>query len=404
MNYIGPKNAMIIGAIPYVLMVLSFLKPGWYTSLPAHALVGFGASILWTGEGVYLSQCAAKHSKDTGDSIRASTSYYNGLFYSLFNLNGTTGLAMSALILMAVGDGSRDILYFVLSAMGITGVAIFFFVPTMDHATNVNVNEKSALLADSEETTEVQPAVKSASVFDTLNLIFGDARMALVAPILVYTGMSSAFLVGDFTRFAGTRMLGPSFNPLVLAAFYLSNTIFNYYAGRIAGSKFGRWGLVISATIIHAVFLLFFSVYKIPINFEAVDQNGKTEYNKIGNAEFEHYAIAVIGAILFAAGDAVWHAQPVAILQTFFRDEPVKSNAAMACLKLFQSLGNTVQFALGFFLKDMFQYKVLILIGCLTFAYCALYILHATHTSIDSAEDPAPAEVLVHSKVEINSS
>lgn len=43
---------MVAGAVPYVLVVLTNLKPDYWYSLPTYALLGIGAAILWTGEGV----------------------------------------------------------------------------------------------------------------------------------------------------------------------------------------------------------------------------------------------------------------------------------------------------------------------------------------------------------------
>lgn len=44
--------SMVVGSIPYVLVVATNLKPNPYYSLPAYALLGAGAAVLWTGEGV----------------------------------------------------------------------------------------------------------------------------------------------------------------------------------------------------------------------------------------------------------------------------------------------------------------------------------------------------------------
>ena len=39
-NYLGPKWAMVLGGIPYVLMVGATLRPSYYLSVPMNVLVG----------------------------------------------------------------------------------------------------------------------------------------------------------------------------------------------------------------------------------------------------------------------------------------------------------------------------------------------------------------------------
>ena len=53
------------------------------------------------------------------------------------------------------------------------------------------------------------------------------------------------------------------------------------------------------------------------------------------------------GVFLFAVGDAVWESQLPAYLQILFAHSDKDLNAAMANLKMWQSLGFAVQFALG---------------------------------------------------------
>lgn len=141
----GPKWGMAIGMSAYVSLVASFLAPPycdvnapphercwsistiWAVRLTTAVLVGFGASLVWTGQGVYLGRLAAHaaHSEvatavereptpmDAAASLNASDAArrerlgstlkrYNGLFWSCFQLSGTCGLVVSSLVLTLV--------------------------------------------------------------------------------------------------------------------------------------------------------------------------------------------------------------------------------------------------------------------------------------------------------------
>ena len=88
-QYLGPKNAIIVGAVPYLLGVLSFLAPSDMTvenqyilKIVVGALVGFGAPILWTGQGVYLARIAGRHAQN----LEPTTNYMPQLdFITMFS-------------------------------------------------------------------------------------------------------------------------------------------------------------------------------------------------------------------------------------------------------------------------------------------------------------------------------
>ena len=72
----------------------------------------------------------------------------------------------------------------------------------------------------------------------------------------------------------------------------------------------------------------------------------------------------------------MWESQPPAILQSFYGLDRER-NAAMANLKMWQSLGNCVQFVLGVLLTgdNNMVVKSTILAVCLTIGYLCLVIL-----------------------------
>lgn len=103
---LGPRLGMVLGAIPYVLLVFANIAPSYGTLIPASAGVGFGAGLLWTSQGIYLSRCAIREAKSTGVSVDLVTSKMNGVFWTMFQFNAAVGLVISSVILGMVKDGA----------------------------------------------------------------------------------------------------------------------------------------------------------------------------------------------------------------------------------------------------------------------------------------------------------
>ena len=128
LSRIGPKACMILGMSPYAALVASFLAPHvcagdtaggacwsagsiWALRLATAVLLGIGAPLLWTGQGVYLGRLAVSESRRvckglTEEEVACETSRtlkrYNGVFWSIFQLSGAAGLISSSLVLSLV--------------------------------------------------------------------------------------------------------------------------------------------------------------------------------------------------------------------------------------------------------------------------------------------------------------
>jgi MFS family permease len=59
---LGPKLAMLCGASTYSLFLLANRFPAYATLIPTAALTGFGASLVWVGQGAYITACSRCYS------------------------------------------------------------------------------------------------------------------------------------------------------------------------------------------------------------------------------------------------------------------------------------------------------------------------------------------------------
>jgi hypothetical protein len=50
------------------------------------ALALVGAGVLWTSQGIYMSRCAAREARATGEKVDDVTGRFNGIFWAGFQL------------------------------------------------------------------------------------------------------------------------------------------------------------------------------------------------------------------------------------------------------------------------------------------------------------------------------
>ena len=212
-NKLGPRVSMTIGACPYLFMVLAFLIPvnndkgcssgvhgcwssnklGWVAHIALNALVGMGAPLLWTGQGVYVGRCAVHHAMQTNIRTEEATSKYNGLFFSFFQANGILGCAGASAILSAHLDHA---LIFILAAASCAGVLVLFlFVKTVPPPVKQDGQDGAPLSAQS----FAVETVDSISICDVFRQLVSEKKMTLLMPIIFYNGMSLGFLLADYT-------------------------------------------------------------------------------------------------------------------------------------------------------------------------------------------------------------
>lgn len=128
-GFLGPRISMMLGAVPYVLLVFANMKPCYELFVPAFFAVGLGkctatvhvaatfqpahaavhsrkpgitlcyhrailwmdagAAILWTGQGIFLSRMAIREAEQLHEPVEAVTSRMNALFFTAFQVCST---------------------------------------------------------------------------------------------------------------------------------------------------------------------------------------------------------------------------------------------------------------------------------------------------------------------------
>jgi hypothetical protein len=278
-------------------------------------------------------------------------------------------------------------------------------------------------------------------LLDTLKLC-RDPRLRYLIPIIFYNGASLGFLWQSFNALAWNKAVGLSFVGLGSAFWFLVNTVFSPLLGRVA-ERVGYLKVMLAAALSQALFftlLLVFPIaplaclstgcadgtagpcWKLPPsdNASAADPlfpagcgapaslSSSLEcavcspYDAAGgnkcSAEWFQcewlgspgdaaapaaptMVLLFVASALHAIGDSVWETQLPAVLQTIFTDDRDKA-AAMANLKMWQSLGVSVLFAMSFGCSLVLQSAAQL--ALLTVSAGLIYVAHHRVVDLDS--------------------
>eukprot|EP01012_Entosiphon_sulcatum_P020180 TRINITY_DN25167_c0_g1_i1.p1 TRINITY_DN25167_c0_g1~~TRINITY_DN25167_c0_g1_i1.p1 ORF type:complete len:476 (+),score=124.71 TRINITY_DN25167_c0_g1_i1:79-1506(+) len=371
---IGPRASVFFGAVPYGALVLTYLYPhpsfddgkpsisdlfakdlfGAVLSIVMFALVGLGAPVLWTGQGVYLGRCALNAAAGEDSSPEAATSYFNGLFWSMFQANGTVGNLIASIILQhgGSGDNAKRILFGVLGVCCWVGNISLVFLRQVQQPGPSYVVDR----ADSSEQANKGTA-GTVTLGDAVRFTFTNTKMLLLNLLIFNNGMSLGFILADYTANWIKPALTEDWTGYIIATFYAFDTVTAYLSGKAASTWIGRRGVVLYGVLAYLSYWIFFLFWDHPT---------------VETKTAEVFVVLFAGAAVFGTADAVFQTQLPAILQSYFQGRDI--SCAMSSLKLWQSLGMAAQFVLGFVLKDN-RVKVIIFIPLVIVAYLsALYL------------------------------
>ncbi|VAI28297.1 unnamed protein product [Triticum turgidum subsp. durum] len=98
-RWLGASRALVIGTSGYLLFILANLVPTWYTMVPASLYLGFTASIIWVGQGTYLTSAALSHARDNNLPDGPTLGSFNGEFWGVFASTQVIGNLISLALL-----------------------------------------------------------------------------------------------------------------------------------------------------------------------------------------------------------------------------------------------------------------------------------------------------------------
>lgn len=324
---LGSKNALILGTTGYWLFIAANLKPSWYTMVPASLYLGFAASIIWVGQGTYLTSTANSHANDYNLHEGTVIGKFNGVFWGMFAGHQFIGNLITLALLRDEGEttsGTTLLLIVFLISMTLGTILMCFLSKR---------NGKEEMLEGSVDTFS---SSVGSLVTSMLNLLL-DIRILLIIPLIAYSGLQQAFVWAEYTKEIVNPVLGEQGVGGAMAIYGVFDAISSLAAGRLTSDLSSITLIVSGGLFIQLVVLLWLLL----------------NYSVTGGLLGTILPL-LIGALL-GIGDGVLNTQLSALLGILFKHD---LEGAFAQLKLWQS----ASIAVVFFISTSISFQAMLLI------------------------------------------
>ncbi|CAL4891585.1 unnamed protein product [Urochloa decumbens] len=286
---LGPKRALVVGSSGYVLFILANIVPTWYTMVPASLYLGFCASIIWVGQGTYLTSAALSHARDNNLSEGRTLGNFTGEFWGIMASTQVIGNLLSLALLRNGKDGGsvtgKNLLFVVFLGCMIVGIVLM------------------CLLSKREEKGHNGPLHSSfGAMLKYIVAPLKDRRMLLIIPLMVYTGLQHAFVWAVFTKSIVTPVLGISGVGGAMAIYGAAGAVCALATGYLTSGLYSATLIVSMGATVQAVVLFWLLLFYSPMG------------GVLGTV-----APLLIGA-LWGAGDGMMNTELNAVVGLLFED------------------------------------------------------------------------------------
>ncbi|KAG9159176.1 hypothetical protein Leryth_018153 [Lithospermum erythrorhizon] len=326
---LGAKRALLLGSTGYWLFVAANLKANWYTMIPACVYLGFCASIIWVGQGTYLTSTARSHSNDSNLHEESVIGKFNGEFYGMFALHQVFGNLIT-LFLLRDGEGG--------STSGTTLLfLVFLFVMTFGSILMFFLTKRKGKEDEKLQSSAAGACNAVMSLLKSVANLFLDNRILLVIPLIAYSGLQQAFVWAEYTKFIVEPTLGEGGVGGAMAVYGVFDAICSLAAGRLTSGLTSITMIVLGGVFVQAIVYLW-----LLFSYSATSGIFGIIY-------------PLLMAALLGIGDGVLNTQLSALLGILFKHD---LEGAFAQLKLWQS----VSIAIVFFMSPYLSLQTMVLI------------------------------------------
>ena len=105
------KWSLMLAWCVHIIFIVSNFYPSWWTLLPASALLGCATGVVWTCQGVYISEFSMESARRSGDTNTAVLSRYYGYFQMVMALTGIGGNLFSSLLFSYTSTHGNNVTY-----------------------------------------------------------------------------------------------------------------------------------------------------------------------------------------------------------------------------------------------------------------------------------------------------
>ncbi|CAF0905754.1 unnamed protein product [Rotaria sordida] len=351
-----PAVAMFLGGTTYFLYVLSFIYPMTWSYYIVSVLIGIGAAILWTAQGVYL----ANNSNDS------TISRNSGIFWALFQVSLLAGniYVYIALKTEMIDSATRIPLFIVFSIVSAIGLVLFVFIIWRSY---VEKNRDTLIHTVEERRNTLVDIVQTLKI--AVRLLKTRNMLLLLLPF-AYSGFSTTFFqgvygtcIGHYVKYGDTRkrLIGLH-GILVGCGEILGGGLFGFITKPKTSSQ--RALMILVGFILQIIY--YYSVF---VNFPSNAPSQET----IAKPYFDYSSktsqvIAFISSFIVGLGDSSLNTQLMNVLATRYKQ---CTASAFAIFKLVQSLMAAVAFFYAGSLQ--LEWQLLIVVIFLFFGTLAFF-------------------------------
>ena len=347
------RLALFLGALCYALYVAANIYTIPTLLYASSAVIGLGAAVLWTAQGGFIAACAGAHEEERALPAHSTMGQFNGIFFSIFQLNQFVGNLLAALLYSY--QASQSSVFGVMTVICGCGVATLLLLPKTHAAgSRAALAERADMLrhaagdarveddedgygedarsaaaaaragaeldADAYTATDAAPrqSVSVSAVLSSLRLL-SDGRLSLMLMLIIYSGFAQSWMYGAFPPL----VLGNERRFFVLSFMGGADAFFSYTLGKLS-DRVGRLPILLLGLLTHsAVYVYVASPY-----CAALATNAEADSGPVGAVYLTlPLPYMFVLALLLAVGDACWNTQTYAILGSYF---PSKANMAFA--------------------------------------------------------------------------
>uniref|UniRef100_H2YJY8 UNC93-like protein MFSD11 n=1 Tax=Ciona savignyi TaxID=51511 RepID=H2YJY8_CIOSA len=384
-SVLGNKFSMVAGGITYTLYLSSFIKPITATLYIGSVLIGFGAAVLWTAQGSFLTLNSSEETMGRNSGIfwaMLQCSLLIGNIYVFFAWQGVD----------TIHDKQRIPLYIGLTSVCALGTALLLILrshpiqklevgdPEEDQPSEEEeeTSDEAAMLNDSLDVTHRLFNRTLTSTVESWKL-FLTRDMMILSITFFYTGLELTFFSGVYSTCVGaTERFGEDSDKLVgLTGIMigvgeiLGGALFGIFGKKTI--RYGRDPIVLMGGAIHMVtFLLIF------LNIPDLAPLNKTPDSAYITP---NTYLAVACGFLLGFADACFNTQCYSIIGTSYPDN---SAPAFALFKFEQSLAAAIGFAYSSHLVLKWQLLILVI-----FAVAGVVAFFVVERKVRSRAEPS---------------
>ncbi|CAI5455750.1 unnamed protein product [Caenorhabditis angaria] len=353
---LGTKWSQVCGAFCYLIFMLTFLRLSVSLLYFGSGVLGFGAALLWTGNGGYLVEFSRN-----GKLPRNS-----GILWAMLQSSLITG-AFFLIYVLRNGDltSNYKMVYTVFAGVSCLGIICLALLPSyppqfeqqfeeiVRSESQENLIDEARISEEDDGTIVESVRAERPSVFALL----ATQDMLCLSVTFLYTGFEMTFYTGVYTACLSATLALKSYSDLVIPYNALALGVGQIIGGVLTGPVLKRFNYTRSQIILMGMIghVLAFFLCFLMLPFDST----------IHPSDMITYAsptlcLTLLIAFLLGYSDACWQTQIYVVIGEMYKKDSVN---AFAIYKFFQSMAACISFYYSATL--LLHWQLLILtVGC----------------------------------------